>query len=221
MPLSMLLFEKFQVVQLFVIVTTSIVGIVNLFGKKCPERKYILLLLALDIPVMTIIVYHYFKDIDTPTLWFSTIFYSWCEIFLIPFYISEIISIKKDFLTPSIIAISSPILSILLLHSLHELPYLFTNIYISYYIFKYFKWIFTYDKQFDLLKTSHFWIVLGILLCYTTSLPYFITDLIIYTWARKDFHHNVDLNLFVIFLILHMIMTILFVKGFKLVQNNS
>jgi hypothetical protein len=217
----MMLFQKFQIIQLLVIVLTSIVGGVSLFGKKCPERKYILLLLALDIPVMAIIVYHYINDIDSRLLWFSTIFYSWCEIFLIPLYISEVTSIKKDYITPSVLAISSPILSIKLLHSLHELPYLLTNIYISYYIFKYFRWIFNYDKQLDLLKTSHFWIILGILLCYTTSIPYFITDLIIYTWARKDFHTNVDLNLFIIFLILHMIMTLLFTKGFSLARNNN
>lgn len=215
------LFQKFQILQFFVIIATSIVGGFNILGKKCPERKYIFLLLALDIPVMAVIIFHYVNNIQSSILWLTTIFYSWLELFLIPFYISEIISTRKDFFAPTFLAISSPILSIILLNNIHELPYLITNIYISYFIFKYFKWIFNYDKQLDLLKTSHFWIVLGLLLCYTTSIPYFITDLIIYTWARGALHNNVDLNLFIIFLILHMIMTVLFVKGFTLARNRS
>lgn len=217
----MILHQKIQIVQFFVITITGISGIFLLRKKNCPERKYILTFTLLDIPVMIGILYQYIKGINLNTFFYFSIFYSWCEIFLIPFYISEIIGKKKNFIIPTTLCISTPLISYYFLGNMHEIPLLTSNFYLSYFIFLYFKWVFKTPRHYDLINSSHFWIAIGILLSYTTTIPYFITDLVLYSWAKGRLYDYLDLTLFIIFLILNMIMYLMFLRSFFLVKSTQ
>jgi hypothetical protein len=210
--------QQLQIVQFLIILIAGCLGIFLLWNKNSPERKYILLFCLIDIPIMAITSYYYTNQIYFKLFWLYELLFSWCEIFLISFYISDIISKNKKILPPALICIICPALSFLLLKNLHEIPLLASNIYLTYYVFLYFRWIFTSKTQFNLLKASHFWIVLGVCLCYSTTIPYWITELIIWTWGGMDLHEKIDLNLFSIFIILNMIMYILFIRSFFLVH---
>lgn len=216
----MTFYQKVQVVQYFVIIVTGITGIILLRKKSGPERRYILPFILIDIPVMTGILYQYIKGIDLKTFFLFSTFYSWCEIFLIPFYFSEIIGKKKNFIVPIFLCVSTPLISYKFLGNIHEIPLLASNFYLSYYVFLYFDWIFKSSTQYDLIKSSHFWISIGILLSYTTTIPYFITDLVLYSWANGRLYDFLDLTLFLIFLILNIVMYFLFMRSFFLAKSS-
>ena len=211
--MGMELYQKFQVVQFVVILATCLVGLRLLKEGKSPEKTYILPFCLIDLVVtgVTVYTYYYYKFHFNLTI--LVVVFSWVEIFLISYYIKDVTGENKEIFIPLSLCIISPIISKILLEDYHLLPMVTSCIYITFYTFKYIKWIFHKESNISLKETRHYWIVLGIMLCYTTSIPYWISDLFLQR-SFADMYHHLSRAFFIYFVCLNVIMHLFFIKAF-------
>lgn len=208
------LYQKFQVVQFLVILCACIIGTIQLRKTPSPERKYILPFCYIDLVMTGIAIYHYFKQIYPVYVFWIELFFTFCEILFLTNYISSIIEIKKSIITPSTIFILSSSCSYIAFKDPTIIPLLLTEIYLTIYAFLYIIWLFKNNSFFVLKKARHYWIVMGIIICYTLSIPYWISDTFIKINGTTQLYQEVSLILFISFIIFNMFMFILFIKAF-------
>ena len=207
-------FQKFQVVQFLVILAACIIGTLKLGKTSSPERKYILPFCYIDLVVTGVSIYNYYIGEEPMYLHILVFLFTCCEVIFLSFYISAILNKKIKYFVPSAFCIISLIASIILFKSLITLPYLTTELYLSYFGFLYIKWLFLKKDFFILKHTNHYWIVIGIILCYTASIPYWIADVLIKSSGIFELHRQYTLILFIAYIAMNIFMFILFIKGF-------
>jgi hypothetical protein len=202
--------------QLFVCLVNCIVGL-RLFKNKDAFRteiKFIYTFCCLDL--ITTILFRFISSGD-----YSDFTYDLCntlfivgEILLLPAYIRTIIGEKNIWHVPIIISIIIPSISYYFLKSPTAILQVFSGIYISYYCIKYLLLIFTSNNTISFPKTKHYWIIIGLMTCYTASIPACIGALYfdLNQQANPDYHmSNLMLTLFTL---LNIAMHFLFNKAF-------
>lgn len=208
------LYQKFQVVQFLVILCACIIGTIQLRKTPSPERKYILPFCYIDLVVLGIIVYYYTINKYPNIIDFLVLLFNGCEIFLLSFYVQTITRKKRDFLYPFAVFTLSPILSIILFKNPTILPLLSTEIFLTHFAFKYIKWLFEGDRILKLNNSKHYWIMMGIILCYTISIPFWISFILVLASGESELYTLINEVLFIFYILLNIIMFILFIKAF-------
>lgn len=208
------LYQKFQVVQFLVILCACIIGTIQLRKTSSPERKYILPFCYIDLVVTGIGIYNYLISQFPNYLLIIVFLYTCCEVFLLSNYICAIINKKIHLIIPLFLCFSSLIFSYIFFKSPIILPLLTTELYLTYFAFLYIRWLFTKKEFYILQQSSHYWIVMGIILCYTASIPYWIGDVLIKSSGIWQLHTDVTLILFIFYVVMNMFMFILFIKAF-------
>ncbi|MBC6492630.1 hypothetical protein BC349_16330 [Flavihumibacter stibioxidans] len=213
------LYQKFQVVQFLVILCACIIGTIKLRKTPSPERKYILTFCYIDLVVLGIGIFNYLIH-EYPTYLFLLVYiYTCCEVFFLSYYISTIINKKVHFAIPLLLCITSLIFSLAFFKSPTILPLLTTELYLTFFAFLYIRWLFTKRNFFILQQTRHYWIVMGIILSYTASIPYWIGDVLIKSSGIWQLHIDVTLILFIFYVIMNTLMFVSFIKAFLCKQQ--
>jgi hypothetical protein len=143
------------------------------------------------------------------------------EFLLLPAYISATLNEKHDWILPISLCVIPPSISFFIFDNPSILPQALSGIYITYYCFKYFKFLFVTKKVFSLAKAPHFWIVLGIMICYTGSIPSSVSMLVLEVVGTSQLEHGFANFLVNLFLILNIIMHSFFNKAFTCSQEQQ
>lgn len=208
------LYQKFQVAQFLVILAACIIGTIKLPKTSSPERRYILPFCYIDLVVTGYIIYNYSKHMYPDMIDIVVLLFSGCEIFFLSYYIQTITRKKIHVIFPISVFVISPIISIVLFKNPTILPLLTTELYLTYFVFLYIRWLFLKKEFFILHHASHYWIVIGIILCYTASIPYWISDVLIKSSGIWKLHIDITLILFNVYIAMNSFMFVLFIKGF-------
>src|SRR5437867_11612816 len=144
------LYKKFQIIQLLVICLTIFIGFKNCKKANSPERKFILPFCISECIILSVAIYNYLNNSFPTYLYFLVVIFSWCEIFFLSFYICSIINKKHNILIPISINIICPLVSMMTFNNPTLIPMVASNVYISLFIFWYFKWLFTNKYIFNL-----------------------------------------------------------------------
>lgn len=208
------LYQKFQVVQFIVILATCLVGLRLLWEGKSPEKTYILPFCIIDLVVTGIIVINHLIGRYPNYFQIIIIIFSWCEIFFISQYISSVIGRKKNTFRLVAICLLSPICSYILLHDYTLFPMLITGIYLSYCSYLYLEFLITQKNNVNVSTTPHYWIILGTIVCYTASIPYWISEILFKLSNIEELNYELSQILFTIFVILNICLHLIFIKAF-------
>lgn len=215
------LYQKFQVVQFLVILSACVIGTIKLGKTPSPERKYILPFCYIDLVATGIGVYNYYINEYPDYLYIMFYLFTCCEVLFLSFYISAILNKKIGYFTPISICIASLIGSQILFKVPSTLPSLTTELYLTYFGYLYVRWLFLKKNFFILQHTKHYWIVIGIILCYTASIPYWIGDVLIRSSGILELYTDIVLILFMVYIAMNIFMFLLFIKGFLCQKQHS
>lgn len=141
------------------------------------EKKYLLPYLIIDSLAMILFAIDTYVIHKIPTF-FVTFIFTGFEIVLVPLYIAHIIGQKIRLILPVSILLISQFISMIVFKHLTTFTYLAVNLYISYYIFKYWIWILKYQTEENKTKSFHFDVIQGFSICFLGSVPFFIGSLI-------------------------------------------
>jgi len=136
------------------------------------------------------------------------------EILLIPNYISTIIGKKKQITIQLIICASTFMLSNYIVQNPTTILYLLSNLYITYFACLYFIWLFKNNEKLDLKKTTHYWIVMGICICFTGSIPYYLSEILIVKFESEEIYSQISSTYHTTFILLNITMYFFFIKAF-------
>lgn len=178
------------------------------------EKKFLLPYCIFNVLAMFVLLPDEFISLPANLIFAVMYFFACIEIILLPNYIASIIGEKKGYLIQIIICSTSYIFSNLLANNPTTVFFLICNIYITYYVCKYFVWLFKGDERFDLKKTNHYWIIMGISICYTGSIPYFIAEMFILRFGKFELYENIVQIIFSTYILLNISMYLFFVKSF-------
>lgn len=209
------LYQKFQVVQFCIILITCIIGLRLFREETSPERKFILPFCFIDLVTTGIIVFNHIKG-EFLINRFTTllILFSWAEIYFIPKYIGYVIEKKPKITTQLILFFLPPILSNIIFNDLTLLSMLLSVIYISFYNYKYLIWLFLNKRTITLEEIRHAWIIMGIIISYTASIPYWLSDILFHANGNQPTISSINKVLFAIYVLLNIIMYLFFIKAF-------
>jgi hypothetical protein len=178
------------------------------------EKKFILPYCIFNVLAMFVLLPDEFISLPASLIFLVMYLFACVEIIFLPNYIASIIGEKKGYLMQIIICSTAFILSNILVKNPTTVFFLICNIYITYYVCKYFIWLFKGDERFDLKKTNHYWIIMGISICYTGSIPYFIAELFILRFGKFELYNSLVQIIFSTYIVLNISMYLFFVKSF-------
>jgi hypothetical protein len=179
------------------------------------EKKFILPYCYLNSLVMIPLTLIEFIGIPIKVTFIIMFTFACIEIVILPSYIASVIGRKKNIAVAIIISILALLISEILIKTTTSVIYLFCNIYITFYVYKYFIWLFSEKDRLVLKHTPHYWIIMGICICYTTSIPYFIAELFLIKLGGFEAYRKVGNIAFLTYILLNICMFILFIKSFK------
>ena len=212
---EMQIYPVLTTVQIIVCFINCIVGI-RLFKDKNQnifERKYIYSFCILDLVTGIIIKYYNLTD---DSVWYFPLFeliFLFSEIILLPAFICSTMNLKQNKIMLILLCIIPPIISQLLFNYPTFLSQAISGIYISIYCIKYLKWLLSTKKIFPLAQTRHFWIVIGIMICYTATIPSCFTILLLHSVAKTELETQFADLIINFYLILNITMHIFFLKA--------
>ena len=206
--------QVLKILQTLFIILGTITCFIGTKRNYEQERRYILPYCAYSALAMCFLLSS--EIINYPVSLIYTVMYiAGClEILLIPNYISSIIGKIKTYHTQIIICSSTFILSILAVQTPTTLLYLFSNLYITYYTCQYFIWLFKTNEKLDLKATTHYWLIMGLCICFTGSIPYYLSELFILKFEGHEVYDKLVKSFHATFIILNITMYILFIKAF-------
>lgn len=217
----MTIIAAFTILQVIIIWSATIVCYQSTKLNGGKEKKYILPYCVLNSLVMIPLCLTEFIEIPVKITYSIMFFFAFIEITLLPSYISSII--RKKINIPVVIIIS--IITFSILNYLHIPPssilYLLCNIFITVYVFRYFIWLFKVNERLQLKETPHYWIIMGIFICYTGSIPYFFSELFLLKIGGFEAYNKLAQFTFLTYLILNICMYIFFIKSFKCKINHQ
>lgn len=205
--------------QIFFCLINCTVGF-RMFNKKSIYRNEILYIFPFCIlDLITSLGFRYliYSDILNDSdfaFGIANLIFVFGEVILLPSYIKKTISQEINWLFPTISVISLSIISYFLTEDISSLSQIFSGLYITYYIIKYFHWLFTTKKIFNLSSTTHFWIILGLMVAYTASIPACIGMLFTDFFPHINTNRNFSNTMLSFFTLLNISMHILFTKAF-------
>jgi hypothetical protein len=180
------------------------------------EIRYIYLFCVLDFLTSAVGALIFFEDERFfPVMTYAYITFIWSEITLLPAYINSVMQRKHNWFLPISVVLITFFLSFKYVSIVDSFLQLFSGVYITIFCFKYLKWLFSINDTFNLLKTNHFWIVIGIMFCYTASLPSCITAFIFGIFGNSPEHKRMEYLMTPIYMLLNMTMHCFFIKAFK------
>lgn len=202
-------------IQICVVLASTLVGIKFLPNEESKvERKYILPFCLVDLVTSSILIIKDFSETDFYFLThFQTLFYL-SEIFLLVAYIKDIIGMKKSYVVSVVFVAIFPFVSLLLTNYLTDLGEAFVGIYITALSLKYFYWLMKNDEPLVLVKTKHFWIITGMMICYSTTITTSIFTLIMLLRPYHSDRYFMDIGFNFTFKVMNILMHIFFIKGF-------
>jgi hypothetical protein len=183
-------------------------------GPLSPEVRFIYTFCILDFITGTIITLYNFSTYNFPLINLLELLFINGEILLLPAYISTVINKKHNWKIPIFLCIIPPIISYYLFESVTIISQAISGIFISYYCISYLNWIFTTKKIFSLSRSNHFWIILGIMICYTASIPSCISILLLFSAGSTNLDFAFADFLINFYLFLNIIMHSFFNKAF-------
>lgn len=145
---------------------------------------------------------------------YSYLIFIWTEIILLPGYISSIIESKHNWVFPISLVLSTIILSYFFSETIADFLQLFSGIYITFYCLKYLKWLFTNDNILEIRSSMHFWIIIGIMFCYTASIPSCLGYFLLESFGNSINHTIFASALSWLYVILNITMHCFFIKAF-------
>lgn len=179
------------------------------------EKKYLLPYCIINSLVMIPLTLTEFMGIPIKLTYLVMFFFACIEITLIPYYIASTIGKKKNILLEISMCFLGYFLSKFILKSTTTILYLICNIYITIYVCRYFIWLFSTNERLLLKNTPHYWIIMGICICYTGSIPYFISELFILKLGGFEAYNKIVDIAFLTYIVLNISMYILFIKSFR------
>ncbi len=203
------------------IIQLSVCFISVLFGLRAIRHKpyfklellYILPFCMIDLLTSSIAVYGLTTNNYTNNLYYWGIVFTIAEYFLLPAYIAKVIDKGYKIFFPLIVFLLATILSKASANSFSLLPEAISGIYISYWGFKYLNRLLSSEKTTRITHHPNFWIILGMMSCYTTTIPLsifsFVTDGLMGEELKK-----VANQILLIFLFANTIMHLFFIKAF-------
>lgn len=206
--------QVFTLFQILTILTACILSLLYIQDDTSPERKFIQPYIFLNMASMLILGWIEFIHIPRGIIYIAMVGFAFCEIFYLPNYIGKIIGEKPNPWTQALICISTFLISIFYLKRSTSITYLFTNLYISVFVFKYFLWLFKRNNFFNLNRTRHYWITMGICICYAGSIPYWISEIFIIKIGGYEVYNKIADSIFIMYITLNIAMYLLFYKAF-------
>ncbi len=135
------------------------------------------------------------------------------EYVFIPIYIAKSINRKINLVTPLTVLLLTSIISGITVRSFSLFPQVFLGIYITYFGFRYFYWLLHSEKKTPITQLPSFWIVMGVISCYASTIPLsaisYITDGILNGQLEE-----LATQMHFLFLIANTIMHIFFTRAF-------
>lgn len=205
----------FTILQIIIIWTATIVCYKSTKLNGGKEKKYILPYCILNSLVMIPLGLTEFIEIPIKFTYYIMFFFAFVEITFLPSYITSVI--RKKINITIVVVVSIITFYILNLFNIppSSILYLSCNIFITVYVFRYFIWLFTVNERLQLKETPHYWIIMGIFVCYTGSIPYFISELFLLKIGGFEVYNKLAQFTFLTYLILNICMYVFFIKSFK------
>lgn len=145
---------------------------------------------------------------------FSFLIFICAEIILLPAYTSSIIGTKHSWTLPISIVISSLLISFFYFELVATTIQLFSAIFISIYCLRYLKWYVTNANNQELNISISFWIIMGIMVCYTASIPSCIGYFLLKILGNSPRHAQFAGSIIGLFILLNIFMHVFFIKAF-------
>ncbi|KYP14677.1 MAG: hypothetical protein A1D16_09770 [Flavihumibacter sp. CACIAM 22H1] len=206
--------QIFSILQLMAILSGTIFCLIATRKSKTNEYKYLVPYCILNVFAMLILGAVEFMTVPIPLIFATMYFFACCEVFFLPNYIASIIGVKKNVYTQITICIVAFILSRIITQNATSVLYLVANLYITLYVCRYFLWLFKNNENLILSETPHYWIIMGICVCYTGSIPYFISEIIIFKFKGFQLYNQIASMIFIMYIVLNICMFVLFIKAF-------
>lgn len=210
-------------VQLLVTLINCIYGF-RLFRNKetnSNELKFIYSFCLIDFLTGVLIFWYNLSPLEIPYFTFFELTFIYAEILLLPTYISKILNVRHNFIIPLVLCVFPSITSFFLFKNPSIISQAISGIYITYYCFKYFKFLFTTNRIFSIGNSKHFWIILGIMICYTGSIPSSVNMMILETIGTSNIEHSIANVMVNLYLMLNITMHSLFNKAFACNQEQQ
>lgn len=211
------------VIQLGVCFINIVMGLLLLRNRQFfqSEIRYILSFCIIDFLTSLFQINGVLRNVTNLSFDNINVIFEFGEIVLLPAYISETIGKRHNWNTVIIICSIFLILSVYNVSLFEPIIQLFTTVFISSYCLKYLLWIFNSEEIINITKTKHFWIIIGIMICYTSSLPSSFAALLL-TLIGTENKFNAFINsLYLAYFILNVIMHCFFIKSFKWRGNSQ
>ncbi len=206
--------QIFTLLQTLIIFIGTIITFLSTRHNNRNERKYILPYCLCNMLAMFILTPYEFIEIPLKVIEITMYIFACCETIILPNYLASIIKKKKGNTFQIIICTSALFISQFVANNYTSLIYLVSNIYISYYVYCYFIWLFNGNEDVDLKKSTHYWVVMGICVCYCGSVPYWFAELIILNQSGFLLYNQIAKLIFIMYIILNISMYLLFIKAF-------
>lgn len=205
---------EFYIFQTFIIITATIICLLSSKNGSEKEKRYILPYCIISAILMCFLIHANIINASHSYI-YALMYLAGCsEILLIPNYISTIMSKKKQIFTQIGICLTSFMISNYFVQNPTTLIYLFSNLYITLYTGKYFIWLFRNNEKLDLKHTPHYWIIMGICICFTGSIPYYLSELLIIKFESIEVFSEISSTFHSTFIILNITMYFFFIKAF-------
>jgi hypothetical protein len=204
----------FYILQAIIIVIGTIVCYTFTRNGNETEKRYIFPYCLSSAIIMCLLIHALL--VDAPYRYIYVLMYlAGCsEILLIPNYISTIIGKKKQIVLQVSICVTIYMASNYFVQNPITLLYLFSNLYITLYSGQYFIWLFKNNEKLNLKNTPHYWIIMGICICFTGSIPYYLSEFLIIRFESIEVFYQISSTFHSTFIILNVTMYIFFIKAF-------
>ena len=213
----MLLLQFFCYLQTAVIILATVICIlpVGRFKITSSEKKYLLpYCIADSIAMILLNLSSYIPDIYIYNKLINCIFIL-VEMTLLTFYINDRMEKKNSFIIPAGIFLITILPSIYYFRNFYPIIFLATNVFIGIYIFKYIVWLLKIKPLKNLTKSSEFYVIQGMAVCYLGSIPYYISE-ITSQYTTEDLIYTVIQDLhYKIYPVLNIVMFLFFIKAFN------
>jgi hypothetical protein len=202
------------IIQTIVIITGTIICYVFTRNGNENEKRYILPYSIISATILCLLIHA--KIVDASYRYMYALMYlgGCSEILLIPNYISTIIGKKKQIPLQIGICVTIFMASNYLVQNPVTLLYLFSNLYLTFYSCRYFIWLFKNNENLNLKNTPHYWIIMGICICFTGSIPYYLSEFFIIRFESSEVFDVISSTFHSTFIILNVTMHIFFIKAF-------
>lgn len=210
----MTVIQTFSVIHFVVILFTTIYCFYIVKRHESSEIKFLHPFCILNTAAVFILGAYEFVYIPISIVYLTMVGFAFAESFFLPNYIASIIGSQKVFATPIIICSLSIVTSLILHIDISSIIYLTSNIYISYYVCRYFVWLFKQNASYNLATTRHYWIIMGICACYSGSISYWISGLVIFNYGSIDLYTKISNTFFEMYILINIGMYLLFLKAF-------